>query len=1030
MSLPTLAVRRPITTIMALICVVIIGGIAMSRMRLAFLPEVDAPFIGVQIPYPNSNPWQVEKEIVKPVEEVLATLSGIKTLHASANADSAEIFMRFDWGQDLDIVRMHVSEKIEQVKPSLPAGIGQVLIFSFNTNDIPVIEARIAAEGVDLSRNYDLIEARVLNRLRRVPGVARVDMDGVAPREISIDLVMDRVKAHNVDIGDLIRRMQGASSNLVLGQVNDRGMRYTVRAVGTFRSVDEFKNVPINDRGLRLGDIADIRYEEPPIDFGRHLDGRYAVALNVFKESTANTVEVVRAAMKVINEDIARDPLLQGIKVFTWNDQAEQITNGVNGLTSSGFVGGLLAILILYFFLRRLASTSIVALSIPFSVIAACGVMYFTGKTLNILSMMGLMLGVGMLVDNAIVVLEAIDRRQRDEPDTKKAALEGASSVAMAVTASTLTTLIVFLPLIVGGKNELTVFLGEVGVAISLALICSLVSSLTLIPLMSAHFLRHKEPKPNRLITWMEERYVRMLAWTLTRPWKMLLIIIATVALAVVPVATGLVKTAMFSATKNDRIRLQYEFKDFAYKSRSEQAVNQIEAFLEKRKKDLGIEGLYSFYGDNHASTTITLARENMTDDDVAALRKRIRKELPELPGVRVFFREESDEGGNSRSFAVKFFGQDSSVLQGLAQEAERRLDTIEGVEDINSGLARGRNEFQVRIDRQKAQQLGLTAQDISDIFSFTLGGMRLRRFNAGDHEVETWLALRLEDRTNLDDLKKLQIRTASGQDLLLGDIASFEMVRRAESIRRENRKVRVAVWATYEGEKWEDVRKEITSLMDAFQMPPGYSWSWDDRIIEQQSQDKEMLINVILALALVYIVMASLFESLAQPFAILFSIPFAVPGTLWFLAATRTPFNMMAQIGFLILIGIVVNNGIVLLDHMNQLRREGLSREEAILQSGRERLRAILMTASTTVIGLLPLAVGGSTVGGLFYFPLARTVMGGLLSSTFLTLLILPYIDMRVEDTANWFRRLWTSSAPAEKGTPTPPVVAATPLA
>ena len=825
MNLPKLAVRRPITTIMALVCVVIIGGIAMSRMRLAFLPEVDAPFIGVQIPYPNSNPWQVEKEIVKPVEEVLATLSGIKKLHASANADSAEVFMQFDWGQDLDIVRMHVSEKIEQVKPSLPAGIGQVLIFSFNTNDIPVIEARIAAEGVDLSRNYDLIEARVLNRLRRVPGVARVDLDGVAPREISIDLVMDKVKAHNVNIADLIRRMQGASSNLVLGQVNDRGMRYTVRAVGTFRSVNEFQNMPINDRGLRLGDIADIRYEEPPIDFGRHLDGKYAVALNVFKESTANTVEVVRAAMKVINEDIASDPLLQGIKVFTWGDQAEQITNGVNGLTSSGFVGGLLAVLILYFFLRRLASTSIVALSIPFSVIAACGVMYFTGKTLNILSMMGLMLGVGMLVDNAIVVLEAIDRRQREEPDTKKAALEGASSVAMAVTASTLTTLIVFLPLIVGGKNELTVFLGEVGVAISLALICSLISSLTLIPLMSAHFLKHKEPKPNRLISWMEERYVRMLAWTLTRPWKMLFIIIGTVALAVVPVATGMVKTAMFSATKNNRIRLQYEFKDFAYKSRSELAVNQIEAFLEKRKKDFGIEGLYSFYTDNEASTTITLARENMTDDEVAELRKRIRKELPELAGVRVFFREESDEGGNSRSFAVKFFGQDSSVLQGLAQEAERRLDTIEGVEDINSGLARGRNEFQVRIDRQKAQKLGLTAQDISDIFSFTLGGMRLRRFNAGDHEVETWLALRLEDRTNLDDLKKLQIRTASGQDLLLGDIASFEMVRRAESIRRENRKVRVAVWATYEGEKWEDVRNEITNLMDAFQMPPGYSW-------------------------------------------------------------------------------------------------------------------------------------------------------------------------------------------------------------
>ncbi|HEX6177444.1 MAG TPA: efflux RND transporter permease subunit, partial [Thermoanaerobaculia bacterium] len=467
MNFPKLAVRRPVTTIMMLVCIFVLGGIAASRMKLALLPEVDAPFIGVQVPYPNSNPWQVEKEIVKPLEEALATLSGIKKLHANANADSGEVFMQFDWGQDLDIIRMQVSEKVDQVRPLLPAGVGQIFIFSFNTNDIPVIEARIAAEGVDLSRNYELIEARVLNRLRRVPGVARVDLDGVAPREINIDLVLDKVKQHNVDISGLMRRLQGASSNMVLGEVNHQGMRYTVRALGSFNSVEDFENLPVNERGLRLGEIADIRYEEPPIDYGRHLDGKYAVALNVFKESTANTVDVVRAAMKVINEDIAKDPLLKGIKLFTWDDQADQIVGGVRGVTESGIVGGLLAVLILYYFLRRFKSTLIVAMSIPFSIIAAMGVMYFMGKTLNVLSMMGLMLGVGMLVDNAIVVLESIDRRQREEKDSKKAAYEGASAVAMAVTASTLTSLIVFLPLIVGGKSELTVWLGEVGIAIS-----------------------------------------------------------------------------------------------------------------------------------------------------------------------------------------------------------------------------------------------------------------------------------------------------------------------------------------------------------------------------------------------------------------------------------------------------------------------------------------------------------------------------------------------------------------------------------
>ena len=1025
MNFPKLAVRRPVTTIMMLVCIFVLGGIAASRMKLALLPEVDAPFIGVQVPYPNSNPWQVEKEIVKPLEEALATLSGIKKLHANANADSGEVFMQFDWGQDLDIIRMQVSEKVDQVRPLLPAGVGQIFIFSFNTNDIPVIEARIAAEGVDLSRNYELIEARVLNRLRRVPGVARVDLDGVAPREINIDLVLDKVKQHNVDISGLMRRLQGASSNMVLGEVNHQGMRYTVRALGSFNSVEDFENLPVNERGLRLGEIADIRYEEPPIDYGRHLDGKYAVALNVFKESTANTVDVVRAAMKVINEDIAKDPLLKGIKLFTWDDQADQIVGGVRGVTESGIVGGLLAVLILYYFLRRFKSTLIVAMSIPFSIIAAMGVMYFMGKTLNVLSMMGLMLGVGMLVDNAIVVLESIDRRQREEKDSKKAAYEGASAVAMAVTASTLTSLIVFLPLIVGGKSELTVWLGEVGIAISLAVICSLLSSLTIIPLMSAHVLEYKEPKRIKAMEWLEERYVRMLAWTLKHRVKMFFIILGVIALTVIPIATNLVKTGMFSAHKNNRIRLQYEFKEFSYKSKSEQAVNQIEAYLWKNAEKFGVAGLYSFYADSDAATTITLKRPNMSDDEIAELRKEIRKDLPTIPGVRVYFREDSEEGGNTRNFAVKFFGQDSIVLQRLALEAERRLDTIDGIEDIDAGLGRGRQEIQVRIDRERALRLGLTAQDISDIFAFTLGGTRLRRFNAGDHEVETWLALRRDDRENLDDLKRLQIRTTSGQDLLLGDIASFETVRRAESIRRENRKVRVAVRATYEGDDWDKVRKQITEQMDAFALPAGYSWSWDDRIIEQDSQGKEMLINVLLALALVYLVMASLFESLAQPFAIMLSIPFAIPGSIWFLAVTRTPLNLMAQIGFLILIGIVVNNGIVLLDHMNQLRKQGMSRDEAVLQAGRDRLRAILMTAATTIIGLLPLAIGGSTVGGLFYYPLARTVMGGLMSSTFLTLLILPYIDMGVEGVASWARRLWTSSSPdasmAPAADPTP---------
>ncbi len=1019
MSLPSLSVTRPVTTLMGLLSILVVGGIAFARLPLAFLPTLDAPFIGIEIPYPNSNPTQVEKEIAKPVEEILSTLQGVKKLRSTSTADGAEFEMEFTWGNDLDIVRMQVSEKMDQVKPTLPAGIGDIVIFSFNTNDIPVVQARIAAEGVDLSRNYELLESRVANRIRRVPGVARVDLEGVLPREISIDLVLDKVRAHGVDVGNLIERLRGATASVVLGQVSQSGLRYSARVVGAFDSLEALGGLPVNDRGLKLSDVAEITYEEPPIGIGRHLDGQYAVGVTVFKESTANTVEVVRAVHRTIKEDIDRDPLLKGVKLFVFDDQAKEITQGIDGLTSSGIVGSLLAVGILYLFLRRVDSTLIVSFCIPFSVIAACGLLYFLGMTLNMLSMMGLMLGVGMLVDNSIVVLESIDRRHRIEPDTKRASLLGARDVTMAVTSSTLTTVIVFLPIIVGSGTELTTWLGEVGVTISIALGCSLFASLTLIPLMAGTLLRGQKTASPGWVLWLEDRYVGVLGWTLRHKVWTTVLLLAGLGVGLVPLLTGMVEKAMFAAAVNRRLFLRYEFSDFVYKSDAERAVEQVERYLSANRDRFLIDSIYSFYTENEAGTVLVLKREDLGDQEVKELRKTIREGIPAVPGARIFFFEDAEQGGSSTYFAVKFYGQDGGVLQGVAEEAERRLATVAGVIDVSTSLARGRREIQVSIDRDKARKHGLTAEDVSQIFAFTLGGLRLQRFNAGDREVETWLDLRREDRENLDDLKKLQIGSRDGRAVHLSDIAGFQIVRRAQEITRENRKVRVAVNATYEGKEWPKAREQIEGLVDSLEMPAGYSWSWDDRIIEQGQEDAQMGINFLLALILVYIVMASLFESLAQPFAILLSIPFALPGAAWLLAATRTPFNLMAQIGLLMLMGIVVNNGIVLLDHLNQLRAAGMPRDAAILQAGRDRLRAILMTAGTTVMGLLPMAIGGSKVGGIYYFPLARTIMGGLISSTILTLVVLPNINLGIEAVASWLKRVWAASSRPSRPAP-----------
>ncbi|MDA8018328.1 MAG: efflux RND transporter permease subunit [Thermoanaerobaculia bacterium] len=1015
MSLPKLAVTRPITTAMMLVSVLVFGGIALTRLPLAYLPEVDVPFIFIEVPYRNSNPVQVEREITKPVEEVLGTLSGIERMRSTSQPDSTRFFLEFGWGQELDIVRMQVSEKMDQVKAELPEDIGEIVIFSFNTNDIPVVQGRISAEGVDLSENYDLLEARVLNRLRRIPGVGRVTLDGVEPKEIFIDLRLDDVKEHNVEIERLIGQLLGSGSNMVLGRIEDGGKRYAARSLGNFGSVDELANLVIDERGLRLRDIADISYEEPPIRYGRHLNGSDAVALQVFKESTGNTVDVVNHVLDTIHGEIAEDPLLQGISLFMWENQADEITNSINGLSRAGMMGALLAVIVLYFFLRRLGSTLIVSLSIPFSVIATCGVLFFLGKTLNVLSMMGLMLGVGMLVDNAIVVLEAIDRRKREQPEPKLAALEGAGSVVMAVVASTLTSLIVFLPLIVGSKSQLTTWLGEVGLAIALALVCSLFSSLTLIPLMAGKFLPAGKTQSLRLFDWLEERYGRILSWTLRRKWATAAIIVF-VALPVgfAPFALGKVKMEQFSATVNERIELDYDFIDFVYKSEAEDYVNAVEAALRPHLEDFGVESVYSYFASNEAGTILTLADQSLSDDQVKELRSQIREVLPEMPGVEVEFDDNEDESSGSTSFAFNIFGQDSSQIGRLADEAKRRLESMEGIHDVNTSLGRTRQEIEVQLDREKAARLGLTANDMSETFGFVLGGIRLPRFNDGRREVETSLALRMEDRTNLADLKEIQFRDIDGKPVLLGDIATFSVVDRPESIERENRQVRATVRATYDGEDWAPTRKKVEEMMNSFAFPTGYTWSWNARILEQDTQGQQMLINFLFAIAMVYLVMASLFESLTQPFAILVStLFFALPGVGWLLFLTGTSFNLMGQIGLLILMGIVVNNGIVLLDHTNQLRADGMERHAAHVQAGRDRMRAVLMTASTTITGLIPLAIGGSNVSGLLYYPLAITVMGGLISSAVLTLLVLPYVNLLIENLSNWLRTLWRKSTP-----------------
>jgi len=983
MSLPRLAVDRPVSTLMLLVSILAVGTISLFRLPLEFYPKLSIPFVAIVVPYPNSNPTQIEKTVARPLEEALATLPDLKTIRSSSDADQCMVQMEFDWGLDLDVLRMLVREKVDQVRPSLPDEVRDIQVYSFNTSDIPVVQSRISAPGVDLSSNYELLESRVLNRLRSVPGVARVTLDGIEPREIFIDLRIDKIKAHRVDVGALIARLRGINSSISLGRISEDGKRYSARAMGSLGSMDEIGQLVIDERGLRLGDIADITYEEPPVAHARLLNREKAIGLNIFKESTANTVATVEAVQRVLGGEIAKDPLLKGINLFVWEDQAREIRAGLEDLSQAGLIGGLLAIGVLFVFLRRWDSTLIVAASVPISLLATTAVMYFSGRNLNVLSMMGLMLGVGMLVDNAIVVLESIDRKHRIEPDTKRSAHLGASEVAVAITASTLTSVIVFLPLVLGGKDDLTIFLGEAGFAIAVSLIASLVVSLLMIPLMAVRIMgRRGTTDTAGGLSWLEDRYASVLGWTFRhRAWTFAIVTVCFVA-GFVPFAAGWIETNTFSGSINRRLFLRYEFTDFTYKSGARRVVDQMEDYLWQHRDEFKVRDIYS----------------------------------PVIPGVKARFENEDESSESTTFFAVKLFGNDLERLNDWAEKVAVALEGIDDIEDVTTSARTTRREVRARLDSDHAASLGLDPQDMADIFAFTLGGIRLPRLNTGDREADINLALAREDRENLEDLSALNVGAAEdGRPVQLAEVAEFEVVSQAQSIERENRKIRAHVRAAFEGEgEFGETQEKITEMMDGIGLPPGISWSWNRRIEQEEEQGQQMALNFLLALFLVYVLMASLFESLAQPFAILFAIPFSLIGATWFLTLTGTPFNLMANMGVLILMGIVVNNGIVLLDRVNHYRREGLSREDAAIRAGRDRLRPILMTASTTILGLVPLALGSAGVGGwAYYYPLARTVMGGLMSSTFLTLIVLPYINIGVESAADWAASIWRASSP-----------------
>jgi len=1018
MNITTASIRRPVTTIMIVLSMVVIGIISSQLLPLEFFPDLDAPFIQVELPYPGSTPEEIERQIMRPAEEVLATIGGIKNMYSFANDNTANVTLEFNWGEDTDIKAMEAREKLETIRDQLPDDLERMYVHKFSTSDMEVMVLRLSSNR-DLSNSYDMLDRNITRRLERLEGVSRVSLYGVEEKEILIQLSVDKLGAHRVDVNNLVEKLMRSNFALTAGRITDGKRRFAVRPIGEFKSLEDYENIIIGDKNLRLKDVADVTYSHPDLNYGRHLDRKYAVGLDVYKEGGANTVDVTDRVLEEI-EEIKKLPEMEGIALYEMDNSGEGIVSSLNELFKSGMLGAFLAVLVLYFFLRNWAATFIVTLAVPVSMLITLAAMFFIGISLNILSMMGLMLAIGMLVDNAVVATESIHRHQlnaerhslRENNHSAETTVMGVKEIAMAITAGTLTTIIVFLPNIVSSNDQVAIWLKHVAIALCIALIASLILAQTVVPLL-AHKFRYK-PKAEKqtVVDKGIGSYAKMLGWTLKHPKWTSLFIVLTLLSIMIP--STFVKFDMFPDQDSDRrLRLFYHVNDNYTVDEVEKAVDVIEDYLYKNKDEFEINSVYTYYQDGYASSTIILHKDEKAKKPQTEIRELIRENLPKIAIGNPGFDRQSSAGGED-GIQVKLIGKSSEELARLTKEVAWTLSNITGLTDVHSEAEGGEKEVHVIVDRERSKQYGFSTRQVANVVSAAMRGVRLRKFKKQDGEANVRVEFRDVDSRNLDQLYDLPLFDRDGNMYHLSSLANFKIRKGPQYINRENRVTGMNISANLENITVGEAKEKIGKVMDEYNLPPGYSWNYGQRFSYEDEAAKSMLVNMLLALALIYLVMASLFESLIFPVGIWSSIIFSIVGVYWFFLMTGTVMDVMGMIGILILIGVVVNNGIVLVDHIIQLRNGGLSRNEAILQAGRERLRPIIMTAATTIFSLLPLTMVATQIGGNGppYFPMARAIVGGLTFSTFVTLLILPTIYIILDNLRSWAKRVVQKAA------------------
>ena len=1013
MKLSQFAVHHPIFTVMIFLIVIILGFISFTRLPIDLMPDITYPTLSLSTSYGNASPEEIEELIPRPIEEAMAAVPGVEEISSTSSEGRSSVRISFAWGIDLEEASNDIRDRLDRILPSLPEDIDRPRLRKFDPASFPILIMG-ASSDLDPIQTRRIIDDQIKYRIERVPGVASLDIWGGLEREIHVNLEPDKIKALGLPLDMILNKIRSENVDVPAGTIERGNYEVLIRTPGVYTNLDEIRNTVVAIRDgvpIQIKEIATVEDSWQKITRIVRVNGKAGIRLSISKQSGKNTVEVAQAVLeelKQVQQDIPQITLTPII------DSSKYIQNAISNVGRAALYGGLLAVLVLLFFLRSFRSTTVIATAIPISIIATFALIYFGGFTLNIMTLGGLALGIGMLVDNAIVVLENIYRFQESGEEPVKAAINGTGEVTSAIIASTLTTLAVFLPLIfLRGMSG--IMFKQLSYVIAFALLCSLVVALTLVPMLSSKVLRvtklansTKQSLGLRLYTIsgkffinLENKYKELLHYSLNHRLLVLgiafFLFIGSLSLA------RLVGNEFMPAADEGEVRVSGEMEIGTRLGVMEEKFDTIAAIVRKEVPEIesmvesmggsSFRGTGSHVGEMRISL-VPQSKRSRSSEDISA---DLRQKLIGIPGVIMriragqgfFLLRMGTSGGDQVQIEIRGYELETSDV--LAKQVAAITERVDGVTDARISREIGTPEEIIVIDRLKAADMKLTVSQIANTLQTFLTGTRASNYReTGD---EFWIRVKVKDaeKMSLDDILDLTLTNSDGQPVMLRNVVSVQPRRGPVMIQRKDQERIVTVSANISGRDMGSIISDIREGLRTLPVPRGFIILFAGDYEEQQKAFRELFLGLILALMLVYMVMASLYESLRDPFVVMFSIPLAAIGVILILFLTNTTFNVQSYIGCIMLGGIVVNNAILLVDYTNLLRRrDKMPIREAIEEAGRRRLRPILMTATTTIFALLPLALGLNE-GGEAQAPMARAVIGGLLSSTLITLVIVP---------------------------------------